>query len=420
MPPAALEPLFAHNAQAWLRAWVGAQGVALSIATLVALDGNGVGARGTTPGAIAAFAAVVAALHALGYARYRAILQRRWRVIVYCGLCWSTLLFGLRLHGLYSIMIPGAVLQGFLFLPFAWAAVTLTLLGSGLVALTVRAARDQGLPAMLTRVATSLTATLLPGAIMLYIHRANREAALRRDLLQQLEAAHRDLAARAREAGVLAERQRLSRDLHDTLAQGFASVVRQLEAVQLALPDGAALDDAHRTRILTHLGHAQEVSRASLTEIRRLVLSLRPTELANAPIVEALERVVAQWGSAHGVATTFTADEMPALQGDAEVTLLRVTQEALSNVARHARAAAVRVALSCVDELVMLAIEDDGRGFVPSDDGDGEHLGLRGMRDRARRLGGYVLVDSAPGDGVSVTLALPLSVVGESPRVEPT
>src|SRR6185437_1650921 len=122
-----------------------------------------------------------------------------------------------------------------------------------------------------------------------YIHRSNRDAAVQEDLLRKLDAAQQDLAARSREAGVLAERQRLSRDLHDTLAQGFTSVIAQLSAAELVLRGPASDSDAppatngvtdnanaDRSALAApYLARAQAVSRASLTEIRRLVLALR-------------------------------------------------------------------------------------------------------------------------------------------------
>jgi signal transduction histidine kinase len=102
---------------------------------------------------------------------------------------------------------------------------------------------------------------------------------------------------------------------------------------------------------------------------------------------------------------------LPPLRPEADVIFLRVTQEALSNVAKHARASRVSVALHAVDGLALLSVDDDGGGFVESDaDRDGK-FGLTGMRQRVRPFGGHVLIDSAPGEGTSVTVAMPLAAI---------
>lgn len=164
---------------------------------------------------------------------------------------------------------------------------------------------------------------------------------------------------------------------------------------------------------MAHLAPAQAVSRESLAEIRRLVWGLRPTPLDGSPLTAALARIVACWGADHGVDAAFTADPFPALHPDAEVAFLRATQEALSNVARHADARRVAVSLGTVDGIALLTVEDDGCGFAARDGGEGraDGLGLLGMRERARRFDGHLLVESAPGAGTSITVALPLAAV---------
>jgi len=231
-------------------------------------------------------------------------------------------------------------------------------------------------------------------------------------LLRQLDDAQRDLADRAREAGVQEERQRLARDIHDTLAQGFTSVIKHLEAVALNF----AAAEASRTRDVVqnarpHLAHATNVSRESLEELRRLVWALRPQQLSEATLGAALQRIVAQWGEANGVNATCEVASMPPLQPDADVIFLRATQEALSNVAKHAAATTVSVTLHAVDGLALLSIDDDGRGFADSDVQRDGKFGLAGMRERVRRFGGHVLVESTVGGGTSVTVAMPLAAI---------
>ncbi|HUQ83342.1 MAG TPA: sensor histidine kinase, partial [Gemmatimonadaceae bacterium] len=253
------------------------------------------------------------------------------------------------------------------------------------------------------------------GTVMLYIHRANRDAAIRARLLDQLDKAQRDLAERSREAGAQDERQRLARDIHDTLAQGFASVIKHLEAIELsfAVPRSDPADAIRRA--VPHLAHAQAVSRASLGEIRRLVWALRPPQLVEATLPAAIERIVTQWSDTNGIAATCAVGELPALQPDAEVIFLRATQEALSNVARHAHATHVSVSMHCVDGLVMLSVEDDGRGFTDERALGGGKMGLVGMRERVQPFGGRVLIENGSDAGTSLVVALPLAAVGAPP-----
>src|SRR5262249_39482435 len=158
-----------------------------------------------------------------------------------------------------------------------------------------------------------------------------------------------DLAERAKEAGVQEERQRLARDIHDTLAQGFASVIRHLEAIELSFASSSNGASDAMKNAMPHLAHAQAVSRTSLHESRRVAWGLRPPQLADATLGAALERTVTHWSEANGLPATCNIETLPPLQPDADVIFLRATQESLSNVARHAHATRVSVALHCVD-----------------------------------------------------------------------
>jgi signal transduction histidine kinase len=412
MQPRAIEPLFAYNKRLWLRVWASTQAAALVVAiwTMLARAG-GVGAFVASPAAPRSLGiiALLVAYHVVGIRAYDWILGRAWAVVLFVPLGWAIIIWSQVMHGAFGLLILGAIIQGFVFLPFAWAIVTLMLVIGLLLFLSLRASRvDVNL--RITQAGGMLAAGCMIGTVMLYIHRVNRDSAIRARLLQQLDDAQRDLAERAKEAGVQEERQRLARDIHDSLAQGFASVIRHLEAIELSFASSDTTNDAMRGAA-PHLAHAQAVSRTSLAEIRRLVWALRPAPLAESTLGAAIERIVAQWSDANNIAATCAIDALPALIPDADVIFLRATQEALSNVARHARATRVSISMHCVDQLVLLSIEDDGRGYVDADGAAAGKVGLTGMRERVRRFGGHVLIDSTPGAGTSITVAMPLDTI---------
>ncbi len=230
-----------------------------------------------------------------------------------------------------------------------------------------------------------------------------RLAEERRQTIAELEATRRELVAAERAAGVLEERQRLARDIHDTLAQSFTSIVMHLEAAEPQL--AAAPNSAQR-----HVEQARQSARDGLTEARRLVWALRPAALDQASLPEALERLARSWSVASGVAATATITGAPRpLPAEVEVTLLRVAQEALANVRKHARASAVTMTLSFMDDAILLDVQDDGVGFasraLPHPSGEGG-FGLTGMRERVARLGGSLSVESAPGEGTTIVVEL--------------
>ena len=409
----AIEPLFASNARLWLRVWVATQAVALVVACQVTLDGAG-GLRPffASAGAFRVLLAIglVVAYHAVGWRGHGWMMRRPWAVFLFVPLGWAVILLSQRASGAFGLLILGAILQGFIFLPFSWAIAILALSVLALArAVALRPATGRMSAAVEGVVAVLVNGTLV-GTVMLYIHRSNRESAARSRLLRQLEEAQRDLAAREREAGAQQERHRLARDIHDTLAQGFTSVIKHLEAAELsfAAPNAAPADALHAA--LPRLASAQEVSRASLAEIRRVLWALRPPQLLEATLGAAIGRVVMQWSDAQNIAASCTVADVPPLQPAADVIILRATQEALNNVARHARATRVTVAMHCVDDLLLLSVEDDGCGFVESTVDAGK-MGIAGMRERVRPFGGRVMIDSEPGGGTSLTVALPLASI---------
>ncbi|GAA0388682.1 sensor histidine kinase [Streptomyces luteireticuli] len=223
-----------------------------------------------------------------------------------------------------------------------------------------------------------------------------RESRRRQDLIDDLVRTRDELAAAQREAGRLAERQRLAREIHDTLAQGLSSIVLLARAADGAPPERA------RERV-------REIGRTAadnLAEARRFVHALTPPALDDAPLPEALRRVTER--SVPGAVFRLDGEVRP-LPVDAEVALLRLTQEALANVVRHAGAERTAVTLAYLDGQVTLDVFDDGVGFVPgaAPDGGRSTFGLHGMRERIAELGGTLTVESAPGEGTVVAAVLP-------------
>jgi signal transduction histidine kinase len=223
----------------------------------------------------------------------------------------------------------------------------------------------------------------------------------RADLIGQLEATRAELASVHHEAGTLAERQRLAGEIHDTLAQGFSSIIMLLQAAETGLgPDTPG--PARR-----QISLAADTARENLAEARRLVAALAPADLASGNLPGALRRVTERLGAETGIEATFTAEgESRPLPATLDVVLLRVAQEALANVRKHAAARTVQVGLCYADRLVALQIRDDGRGFTV--DGPTDGYGLRGMRERLGQVNGRIEVTSAPGAGTCVRAEVPV------------
>lgn len=210
------------------------------------------------------------------------------------------------------------------------------------------------------------------------------------------------LLTQARAAGTLDERQRMAREIHDTLAQGLTGIVTQLQAARNAEDRPA---DWRR-----HLDNAADLARNSLTEARRTVRAIGPEPLEGAGLPDALADVVERWSSLHGVsAEVHTTGTVRQLHPEVEVALLRTAQEALANVAKHAAASRVGLTLSYLADLVTLDVRDDGVGFDPDGveaDGDGG-FGLTVMRQRVGRLAGTLAIESEPGAGTALFAGVP-------------
>jgi signal transduction histidine kinase len=241
-------------------------------------------------------------------------------------------------------------------------------------------------------------------ATAVFVH-LQRQAARQRAIVEDLVRTRRDLAATERRAGVLAERQRLSSEIHDTLAQSLSSQQMLLQAAERVWetdPDAAR----------QHVGRAAEITSRGLADARRLVHDLAPADLAEQPLHAAL-RALAERESGPGLTVGFRLDGDPGpLPESVQAALLRIAQGALANVREHSAATRAALTLTCLDDQISLDVADNGRGFdadAPPAPGRNRGHGLPAMRIRAGQSGGTLTVESAPGEGTVVSAAIPLT-----------
>jgi signal transduction histidine kinase len=246
------------------------------------------------------------------------------------------------------------------------------------------------------------------GQMISALAEANR--ALQASMAENAEL-HAQLVAQAKEAGIVEERQRLAGEIHDTLAQGLVGIITQLQAAEQTR---GRPEESSR-----HLDLARTLARSSLTEARRSVRALRPEQLEQATLAEALGGLVETWAQQSKITAELDVVGRPVAAGDeADAAAFRITQEALTNVAKHAAATKVRVTLTYLDDAMLLDVADNGLGFstasrtTPVSPADG--YGLVGMRRRAERVGGRLTIESSPGSGVTVNFCVPLPAMPDS------
>jgi PAS domain S-box-containing protein len=215
-------------------------------------------------------------------------------------------------------------------------------------------------------------------------------------------AAIRDITARKQleEASVLEERNRMAREIHDTLAQTFTGILIQLEAVSrmsTALPEQA------------QLGFIQiyDLAQSGLNEARRSVKALRPQLLEQGNLHSAIARLVATMDSSATPAIFYQMVGVPySLPSDAENNLLRIGQEAANNAIKHANASEIKIELAYKQTQCILRVKDNGRGFTTDGLSTNKGFGLIGMRERAKSIGANLTIQSHPGQGTAVIVAL--------------
>ncbi|MFF0344815.1 sensor histidine kinase [Kribbella sp. NPDC004875] len=296
---------------------------------------------------------------------------------------------------------------------FAWCAVPLSfvalrilsfrpacLVVAGMVVVTV---------VQWSRMADRLDPTIVLGPVCIAVlavgaYRAlERDALARQALLDDLHAAQGDLADAQHQAGVIAERARLSREIHDSVAQGLSSINLLLQAAEREWDDKPAAAREHAAQ-------AAATARDGLDEARRVVRDLAPAELT-AGLPAALRRTCARLSAHSSLQVRVLVHGTPiALDSEVETAILRTARGALANVLEHAAATTAVVTLTYQPDAVVLDVVDDGRGLPGISvkmDSDRGH-GLAGIRERLRQLGGTLVLESEPGEGTALAVSIPL------------
>ena len=209
--------------------------------------------------------------------------------------------------------------------------------------------------------------------------------------------------ARSLEIGAAEERNRLAREIHDTLAQNLAAITLQMETADALLEAGA-----QKEQVWTAVRKALALSQAGLQEARRSVMDLRAVPLEGRSLAEALSALLQEFEVHSGVKTILdlVGADLP-LPPRVEIGIYRIAQEVLANVEQHAAAAMVKFSLVARSEGLVLAMEDNGRGFLPNDIPSG-HYGLIGINERVHLLGGQFDLQSSPGSGTRIRIWIPL------------
>lgn len=208
------------------------------------------------------------------------------------------------------------------------------------------------------------------------------------------------LYEQARYLAALEERQKLARELHDSVSQALYGIV-------LGARTARTLLDRDPPQAAQPLDYILQLSEAGLAEMRALIFELRPESLQTEGLVAALGRLVNALGARYRLEVRLEAGNEPDVSMEVKESLYRITQEAMNNIAKHARAQHVNIQLKVESDALMLEISDDGAGFDASQQFPG-HLGMHTMRERAEKVGGIFIIESTPGTGTKIQVTIPL------------
>lgn len=370
--------------------------VGLCAAAIVAMTLLNHGFPGNVPVAAAALAAIAIITPTVGRrvirsrrsgrttAAFAATVVALWVIAV-----WSSPVAIAAIPAMYPVLFASLPLGAALCVT---ALVTLTPL-----AITVLTDGPRS-PYLAIALACTLVGLVAAPVIGTMIMTSMRQRARLATLIDDLRASRAESARLSHEAGVAAERERLAREIHDTLAQGFTSIAALTQAVEAEL-------DSDPTAARAHIALIGNTARENLSEARGMVTQLMPPALDRGTVCAAIQRLCERLSAETGIAaTTAISRPLPELGMATDVVLLRATQEALTNVAKHSHASSVHVRLAPTAQSVRLSLVDNGIGFT---DDSMEGFGLRGMRARIAQVGGTISVSPTPGGGATVTIEVP-------------
>jgi signal transduction histidine kinase len=329
---------------------------------------------------------------------WRARVPLTWGYLLIGWIIWTGLI---TLNPIYLFILFTLYPQLFVFLRFPWYLVGACILFGITLWSQVTGQGDRTVGVII------LLSWPVSVGLGLFIDALVRQGRERARLIQELQTTRQQLALAARQTGIMQERQRLARDIHDTFTQGLSSIVMQIEAMEATLSP----DDTQGRQRLSQL---RRIARENLAEARRLLWALQPEVPERASLPEMLPPLAHRWAEESGISVEVTiTGQATSLRPEIEVTLLRATQEALANIRKHAQAKSVVLTLSYMEDIVALDIQDDGIGFDPYGlpapllGETSGRFGLKALRERIEQLEGTFTLESTPGSGTTIAVALP-------------
>jgi signal transduction histidine kinase len=383
------------NASDWHWLWE-AYIAGLCLAAMVAIVLLNDRIPGNVPVAVSALAVIVACVLTLGRRIIRSP-EFDWRTVAFVATVvglwvvalWASPIAVAAIPALYPLVFSTLRLMPALVVTTAVnvTPLTLTLLTKGTRA-----------PYMALGVAITLIGVIAAPVIGTVIMTAIRQRERLAILVGELEATRAETARLSRQSGAAAERERLALEIHDTLAQGFTSIVALAQAVEAEL-------DTDPVAASRHVELIRATARENLAEARVMVADLAPAALDDSSLPAAIRRLADRLSAETGIAVTVdTGRELPALGMASDVVLLRAAQETLANVRKHSQASEVHVELSAAGRGVRFSVADNGVGLAED---HAEGFGLRGMKARVAQVGGTMSVSPTSGGGVTVEVEVP-------------
>ncbi|WP_155293739.1 sensor histidine kinase [Rhodococcoides fascians] len=374
--------------------WFSVIGVVVAIAVVLLLDST---LPGNTSVALASLSALALWVLAIGLSTMKSPLYRRESTLFACGvIAFAT--GAIVAAPAATAVFPAVFPLLFMSLPLRWAVVSsiaIDIVGFGTLAATGRIeAGDLPLAVAVALIAS----TVGPVVGWVVVTAARRTENLDR-LVVELAESRAEAALLSHAAGVATERERLARDIHDTLAQGFISIVTVAQALEPHLASAAP-------HLQHHLDLIEGTARENLDEARTMVVESTPPSLAVNPLRDVLHQLTDSFSATTGIQANFGAVGRPPRSTDiaVDVVLLRCAQESLHNVRRHSGATAVSILLEYLDHSIRMTLSDNGIGFKDHQEGHGLH----GMRARVGDVGGTLTLPTAHVGGATVHIEIPL------------